>query len=134
MSELAAEVLKRVSTADRVESRLGGLEFTDGAPSAKTVETLYDHLDFVHALNGFLRRIPKPRRPRRSREGFLGVGVKDNSVLIFSELMDSSSRFLTATADTVYYIAFIDLSDGPMVVKTPPEPGHLRRHVVPVDH
>ena len=41
-------------------------------------------------------------------------------MLIFSELMDSSSRFLTANADTVYYISFIDLSDGPMVVETPP--------------
>ena len=41
-------------------------------------------------------------------------------MLIFSTLMDSSSRFLTANADTVYYIVFVDLSDGPMVVETPP--------------
>ena len=41
-------------------------------------------------------------------------------MLIFSELMDSSSRFLTANADTVYYLSFVDLSDGPMVVETPP--------------
>ena len=40
--------------------------------------------------------------------------------LIFSGLMDSSSRFLTANADTVYYIMIIDLNDGPMVVETPP--------------
>ena len=59
MAELAADVLKRVSTADRVESRLGGLEFTDGAPSAKTVETLYDHLDYMHALNGVPHRVPR---------------------------------------------------------------------------
>jgi hypothetical protein len=31
----------------------------------------------------------------------LEIGVEDSSVLIFSELMDSSSRFLTANADTV---------------------------------
>ena len=54
------------------------------------------------------------------RQGFHGIGVEDNSVLIFSELMDSSSRFLTANADTVYCISFVDLSDGPMVVETPP--------------
>ena len=34
--------------------------------------------------------------------------------------MDSSSRFLTANADTVYYISMVDLTDGPMVVETPP--------------
>ena len=28
---------------------------------------------------------------------------------------------MTANADTVYYISFIDLSDGPMVVETPPD-------------
>ena len=119
MSELTAEVLERLSTPDRVESRLGGLEFTDGAPSAKTVETLYDHLDYVHALNAFLTAFPAAST-WAMREGFLGIGVKDNSVLIFSELMDSSSRFLTANADTIYYITFVDLSDGPMVVETPP--------------
>ena len=54
------------------------------------------------------------------RQGFLSVGVEDNSVLIFSELMDSSSRFLTANADTVYYVGIMDLSKGPMVVETPP--------------
>ena len=54
------------------------------------------------------------------RQGFLSIGVEDNTVLIFSELMDSASRFLTANADTVYYLAFVDLTDGPMVVETPP--------------
>jgi hypothetical protein len=55
------------------------------------------------------------------REGFLDAGVMDGDVLIFSELMDSRSLFLTANADTVYYIAFLDLSDGPLVLETPPD-------------
>ena len=119
MAELAKEVLARMSTPDRVESRLGTLEFSDGAPSAKTVETLYDHLDFVHALNAFLTAFPAAST-QAIRQGFLDVGVEDNTCLIFSELMDSSSRFLTANADTVYYLVFVDLNDGPMVVETPP--------------
>jgi len=120
MADLAPEVLTPLSTPDRVESRIGALEFTDGAPSRKTVETLYDHLDFVHALNAFLTAFPAAST-QAIREGFLSIGVEDNSVLIFSELMDSSSRFLTANADTVYYLSFVDLSQGPMVVETPPE-------------
>ena len=51
----------------------------------------------------------------------LSAGVKDNTVLIFSELMGSESLFLTANADTVYFLSFIDLSSGPMVVETPPQ-------------
>ncbi len=119
MADIAKEVLARISTPDRVESRLGDLEFTDGAPSAKTVETLYDHLDYVHALNAFLTAFPAAST-WAIRQGFLDVGVEDNTCLIFSGLMDSSSRFLTANADTVYYLMIVDLNDGPMVVETPP--------------
>ena len=39
------------------------------------------------------------------RQGFLSVGVEDNQVLIFPELMDSASLFLTANCDTVYFWA-----------------------------
>ena len=119
MTDVAAEVLASLSTPDKVESRLGQLEFTDGAPARKTVETLYDHLDFLHGVNAFLTAFPAAST-QAMHQGFRDIGVEDNSVLIFSELMDSSSRFLTANADTVYYISFVDLSDGPMVVETPP--------------
>ena len=119
MTELAADVLASLSTPDQVESSLGRLEFTDGAPARKSVETLYDHLDYLHAVNAFLTAFPGAST-QAMHQGFLDIGVADNSVLIFSELMDSSSRFLTANADTVYYISFVDLSGGPMVVETPP--------------
>ena len=33
--------------------------------------------------------------------------------------MDAASLFLTANADTVYYLSAIDLSDGPMVIEQP---------------
>ena len=36
------------------------------------------------------------------RKGFHDVGVEDNSILIFSELMGSESLFLIANADTGY--------------------------------
>src|SRR4029078_2031324 len=57
-----------------------------------------------------------------ARQGIRDAGVKDNEgVLIISGLMDSKSLFLTANADTVYFLSNIDLSKGPMVVETPPD-------------
>jgi hypothetical protein len=53
-------------------------------------------------------------------EGLKGVGAEDNSVIIFSDLMDSKSLFLTANCDVIYFISIVDLSKGPMVVETPP--------------
>ena len=112
-------LLKSISTPDKVESRLGTLEFDDGAPSAATAEMLYDHLDFLHGVEAFIGAFPGAS-VAALRRGFLSIGVEDNSLLLFSELMDSASLFLTANCDTVYFVGFIDLTGGPMVLDVPP--------------
>jgi hypothetical protein len=115
---VSAEALKSVSTPDRVESRLGTLQFDDGAPSEETAALLYDHLDFVNGVQALLRAIPGASLAAM-RRGFREVGVEDNSFTLFSELMDSASIFLTGNCDTVYFWGFVDLSDGPMVLDVP---------------
>jgi hypothetical protein len=115
---VSAEVLASISTPDTVESRLGVLKFDDGAPTAATAALLYDHLDFVHGVEAFIRAYPGASMTAM-RDGFRSIGVEDNSVLLFSDLMDSDSLFLTANCDTVYFLSFVDLSAGPMVVDVP---------------
>ena len=107
-----------ITTPDSVESRLGTLEFDDGAPSEATAALLYDHLDFVHAVEAFLGALPGASLAAL-RRGFQSAGVEDNSFTFFPDLMDSASMFLTANCDTVYFWGFIDLSDGPMVLDVP---------------
>ncbi len=114
-----AETLRSISTPDKVESRLGTLEFDDGAPSEATAALLYDHLDFVHGVEAFIASLPAASLAA-VRRGFREAGAPDNSFLFFPELMDSASLFLTANCDTVYFWGFIDLSDGPMVLDVPP--------------
>ena len=83
----SAETLASISTPDRVESRLGTLEFhRHGAPSEATAQLLYDHLDFVHGVQAFINAFPGAS-VEAMRQGFLSIGVEDNSVLLFSELM-----------------------------------------------
>jgi hypothetical protein len=55
------------------------------------------------------------------RKGLLSIGVKDNEVLVYSQLMDAKSLFLTANADTIYFFGVLDLSKGPMVFEVPPK-------------
>jgi len=43
-----------ISTPERVHSRLGALEYVDGFPSRATSELVYDHLDYMQALNVLL--------------------------------------------------------------------------------
>ena len=42
-------------------------------------------------------------------------------MVVFSELMDAKSLFLTANDDTIHIIGGLDLTKGPMVVEVPPQ-------------
>src|SRR5436190_1132597 len=108
-----------ITTPDKLQTRLGTLQFTDGAPSPDTVEKIYDNLDFMHGVEAFLNAY-QGASTSAIRKGFNDAGIPDNTALIFSEMMDSQSLFLTANADTVYFWAVFDLTKGPMVVETPP--------------
>src|SRR4051794_8915591 len=114
-TSLPQSVLDAVSTPDRVETGLGPFAFRDGAASEETGARFFDNLDFLRGVDVFLNAF-QGASTYAIREGFLSVGVEDNSFLIFSERMDSQSLFLTANADTVYYWGIVNLSEGPVVV------------------
>src|SRR5882724_2341764 len=109
-----------ITTPDKVETRIGTLDFKDGMPNRETVAKVYDNLDFTHAFETFVNTM-QGVSTAALHKGFLDIGVKDNEILIFSELMDAKSLFLTANADTVYFLGFIDLSKGPMLFEPPPK-------------
>lgn len=109
-----------ITTPDKVVSSIGTLEFKDGVPSKTTAEKVYNHLDFTYAFRAFTDTF-KGVSMQAILEGFEAASIKDNEILLFSKLMDSESLFLTANADTVYYLGFVNLSNGPMVVETPPD-------------
>jgi hypothetical protein len=107
-----------ITTPSRVETGIGSLEFTDGYPTRETAEKLRDQLDYLHGVEAFMNTI-QGVSTYALRKGFLDAGVMDGDVLIFSELMDSRSLFLTGNADTVYFWSFLDLTQGPLVVEVP---------------
>jgi len=119
VSAHAQEVPKSISTPDKVASSLGTLEYKDGAPSKATADKVYDNLDLMHGVEAFVNAY-QGASTYAIWKGFSDAGIPDNSVLIFSKLMDSKSLFLTANADVVYFWSNVDLTKGPMVVETPP--------------
>jgi len=119
-AEVSEATVRSLSAPDSVETRIGTLKFEDGVPDADTAAKVYDAMDFANALsvyNNSFRGASAYAIPA----GLQALGAKDNDVVIFSELMDASSLFLTANADTVYYLSAIDLSHGPMVIEQPPD-------------
>ena len=47
-----------IASPDKVETRLGTLNFFDGFPDKATAEKLFDNLDFQRAVQAYLLAIP----------------------------------------------------------------------------
>jgi hypothetical protein len=95
----APAISPAISTPDKVETRIGTLDFKDGMPSKDTIAKIYDHRDFTHAFAAFANTL-QGVSIRALHKGLLSAGVKDNEVLVFSELMDAKSLFLSTINDT----------------------------------
>jgi hypothetical protein len=119
-AQTAPAIPPAISTPDKVETRIGPLDFKDGMPSKDTAAKIYDNLDSKHAFDAFVNTYQGVSLAA-ARRALLSFGVKDNEILIYSELMDAKSLYLTANADTVYFFSFIDLTKGPMVLEAPPK-------------
>ena len=115
---------ERIMTPDRVATRLGDLEFFDGMPTDSTAATLHDHLTFLRGVETFLNTV-QVASLEAVRIGLAEVGATAaNDVVIYDDLMDSNSLFLTGNTDTVYALAILELDrDGPTVVEMPPDCG-----------
>lgn len=113
-----------ITTPDRVDTRIGALEFVDGIPTADTAARVSENLLFLRGVETFLNCIPAASI-EAMRRGNVERGVTAaNKVLLMDGLMDSNSLFLTGNTDTVYASAILDLErDGATVVEIPPNCG-----------
>ncbi len=119
-AQTTSERLGSVPVPDALPSSLGTLEFKDGAPSPETVTKAYDYLDRMHAVESFVNAY-RGASTMAIFKGMNEAGIPNNTALIFSDLMDSKSLFLTANADVVYFWVNLEFAKGPLVVETPPE-------------
>jgi hypothetical protein len=118
------KIPENIMTPDKVETRIGTLEFFDGIPTKKTAALLYDNLDFLRGVETFLNGVPATSL-EGMRRGMVRLGLtKSNQALIFDQRMDSNPLFLTGNTSTVYCSIILDLKkDGPTVVEVPPGSG-----------
>ena len=119
--EIGSVDIKRIQTPDSVKSSIGTLEFIDGAPLPETAQKVYDYLDTMRGVDAFLKGIPAASI-QGMMEGPRVIGQKaSNQVVIFEELADANSLYLTTNTSTMYVFGKLDLKvDGPTVVEIPP--------------
>jgi hypothetical protein len=92
-----------IAMPDKVDTRLGTLNFFDGFPDDATVEKLYDNLDFQRAVQAYLLALA-PVNQLANRKGIAELGPPNVTVPIFEDRMDSKSLFLTPNNNTPVHL------------------------------
>ncbi|HSQ83023.1 MAG TPA: DUF1254 domain-containing protein, partial [Casimicrobiaceae bacterium] len=118
--KMTTDIPAGIAIPDTVETRLGTLRFFDGFPDDRTVEKLYDNLDFQNAIQAYLLGLA-PVSQLANRKGILEVGPANTTVPIFETMMNARSIFLTPNNNTPYTWFWLDLRGGPLVVEVPPK-------------
>lgn len=114
------EIPDKIMTPDKVETRIGTLEFFDGLPTEQTTNLVYDNLDFLRGVETFLNGIPATSILGMKMGMWEAGATKSNQVVIMDKLLDSNPLFLTGNTSTVYTSVMLDLKvDGPTVVEVP---------------
>ena len=117
--KMTTNIPASITTPDTVQTRLGTLKFFDGFPDDKTTQLVYDNLDFMRGVQTFLRGVPGA-----SIQAFVPAakqfGGVNGNVMIFEDLMDSKALWLTPNNSSVYFLTWLDTTNGPIVMETPP--------------
>ncbi len=117
--KMTTDIPANVLTPDKLESRLGTLEFFDGIPTNKTAQKVWDHLDFSRAVEAMIMNVPAASLAG-FRKGIREFGPDNETMIIFEGRLDPRGLLLTGNTTVVYSFMWIDLKNGPMVMETPP--------------
>ncbi len=120
---LADEVCHR-TVLNRVETRMGVLEYQAGFPTKATIERLYDEMDYQRAVlahqisDNLVSFYSMHVGPQTAIEG-----SEMGDLVVWEKFLDPNGLVLTGNDTTVYGMAYLDLrTNGPMVVDVPPSP------------
>jgi len=118
--KMTTPIPEKITTPEKIESRIGTLEFPLGFPTDSTAEKVYEHLAFMHGVEAFLYAMPGASVHAAGR-GIKSMGGDNHTALIMEQLMDSKSLFLTPNTESIYSMMWLDLKDGPLVIESPPD-------------
>ncbi len=117
--KMTTKIPDGIATPDKVETSIGTLTSFDGVPDAATTQKVYDNLDLQRATQAFLSTI-QISSLNAMEKGLLKFGPANTTALLFEDLMDSKSLWLTPNTVSIYMATWMELGDEPMVLETPP--------------
>jgi len=118
--KMTTEIPPGIETPDTVKTRVGTFTLRDGVPEKNTVQAVYDYLDFQHGVQAFLSGI-QIASMHGLRKGLLSFGPANTTTVLWENLMDSKSLWLTPNTTSVYMASWLQMTDEPWVIETPPD-------------
>jgi hypothetical protein len=113
---------QELPTTGSIDTRIGKLSFEGGYPSGKTVDKLYDELDFQRAVQAYLWAIPLMGFAQWQAEQENVFGAKDGDVVYYISYRDKLG-LLTANATTPYFLTCPGPVRWSSITLTAPRPG-----------
>jgi hypothetical protein len=110
---MATETPAGIAAPAEVKTRLGTLRTKDGFPDNATIEKVFDNLDFQRGVQAVLTAMPAASLAAM-RKGLRGLGPDNQTVVMFEQLMDSKTLFLTS-------FVWLNTKEGPLVIEVPPK-------------
>ena len=108
-----------IATPNSLKTHLGAISLFDGTTDRETAQKMYDHLDLQRATCVYLNNIPLASMSAM-RAGILAFGEANNVVVMFEELLNSESLWLTPNATSVYFATWLELKPNEaMVIESP---------------
>jgi hypothetical protein len=105
-----------ILTPDKLETSIGTMEFEYGVPTKETVKKAYDELDKQRATQAFVQAI-QIASIEALRTCSREAGQHEaHQVMIWDELMDNNTLFLTPNTGTVYINSVVDLKKDKAIV------------------
>jgi hypothetical protein len=118
--KMSTEIPEGIATPDVLETHLGVLTSFDGVPDAATTQKVYDDLDLQRATQAFLSTLQVSSMAAMEK-GVRSFGPPNTTALLFEDLMDSKSLWLTPNTVSIYQVSWVELGNEPMVIETPPK-------------
>jgi hypothetical protein len=117
---MATKTPAGITAPAEVKTRLGTLRTKDGFPDKATLEKVYDNLDFQRGVQAVLIAMPGASLSAM-RKGLRKFGPDNQTLVMFDQLMDSKTLFLTANSTSIYNFGWLNVKDGPLVIELPPK-------------
>lgn len=117
--KMTTPIPEGIETPNRLETHLGTLTSFDAVPDMETTRKIYDDLDLRRATEAFIATLPVASMSAMEK-GVRSFGPPNVTAALFENLMDSKSLWLTPNTVSIYQVSWVELSNEPMVIETPP--------------